>query len=300
VRQVVLGAALALAACDQGGTPSGKPLVVTSFYPLLDFTRRIAGSAARVVTLVPPGVEPHDWEPSPRDLTAFREARLFVYNGAGLEPWVPKLLQEASTAAPGPIAVRATEGIQLRSASGSTGGRDAAADPHVWLDPVLARSMADVILAGLVKVDPAHSALFSDNARALEAQLTRLDEAFASGLRDCARREIITSHSAFGYLAARYRLDVVPVMSLAPEAEPTPAHLASVIQFAREHKVKYIFFETLVNTRLADTLAREVGVQTLVLNPIEGVTADEEAAGKDYFALMEQNLANLRRALDCR
>jgi len=292
--RVALAAALALTACNQGGTEPGKPLVVTSFYPVFEFTRRVAGSAAQVVSLVPPGVEPHDWEPSPRDVTALRQARLFVYNGAGFEPWAPKLLQEG--ASPSLLVVRASESIPLLS---TAAGGDALPDPHVWLDPRLARKMVDTILAGLVKVDPAHTALFTANAAALDDQLERLDRALADGLRNCARREIITSHSAFAYLAARYRLEVVPVMSLAPESEPTPARLASVIRFARERKVKYIFLETLVNPRLADTLARETGAQTLVLNPIEGVTAEQEAAGQGYFALMEQNLDNLRRALDC-
>jgi zinc transport system substrate-binding protein len=292
------GVALALAACNQGPAPAPNLLVVTSFYPLYEFTRQVAGPAARVVSLVPPGVEPHDWEPSPQDLTLIREARLFVYNGAGLEPWVSRL--EDARASSGPVMVRATEGIPLLTASQSGDHGEPAPDPHVWLDPVLAQSMVETIRAALVRADPAHAATYAENARGFTAKLQALHEAFRAGLEDCARTEIVTSHAAFGYLARRYGLTVVPVMGLAPESEPTPAQLASIVRFAREKKVKYIFFETLVGPKLAETLAREVGAQILVFNPVEGLTPEEEAAGRGYVALMEENLKNLRLALDCR
>ncbi len=300
ILSAALGAALVLAACNQSPVPSGKPLVVTSFYPLYEFAREVAGPSAQVVSLVPPGVAPHDWEPSPRDLTRVREARVFIYNGSGLEPWVPKLGRGATGSAT--LMVRATEGIPLLTAAPSTetgAHEQASPDPHIWLDPVLAQSMVETIHAALAKVDPGHAALYAENARAFTAKLGKLHEAFEAGLKDCARREVVTSHAAFAYLAKRYGLAVVPVMGLAPESEPTPAQLGAIVRFAREKKVKYIFFETLVNPRLAETLAREIGARTLVFNPIEGVTREEEAAGKGYIALMEENLKNLRLALDC-
>jgi zinc transport system substrate-binding protein len=299
--RAVVGATLAAVACNSSPPPSGRPLVIASFYPLYEFTRQTADGHADVVSLVPPGVEPHDWEPAPQDLKRIREARLFIYNGAGLEPWVAKL----SDAAEGPMTsmLRATEGIPLLPAAPSVGsGPDlrGQSDPHVWLDPVLAQSMVETIRAALVRQDPAHAAAYAANARAFSAKLERLHEAFAAGLRECKRREIVTSHAAFAYLAKRYRLTVVPVMGLAPDSEPTPAQLASVVRFARERKVKYIFFETLVSPRLAETLAREIGARTLVFDPIEGMTQEQAAAGTDYITRMEENLNNLRLALDCR
>ncbi len=295
-----LVAALALTACNQSPPPPDL-LVVTSFYPLYEFTRQVAGPTVRVVSLVPPGAEPHDWEPSPHDLTQIREARLFVYNGAGLDPWVSRLL--ADPASSKTVAVTATEGIPLLSSALSAGGGSRerpVPDPHVWLDPVLARTMVETIRAALVKVDPDHAATYAENARVFVGKLQALHEAFQVGLKDCARREIVTSHAAFAYLARRYALTLVPVMGLTPESEPTPAQLASIVRFARDRKVKYIFFETLVGPKLAETLAREIGAQTLVFNPIEGVTREEQAAGRGYVALMEENLKNLRIALDCR
>jgi zinc transport system substrate-binding protein len=292
---------LAAAACNSNPAASGKPVVIASFYPLYEFTRQSADGHVDVISLVPPGVEPHDWEPAPQDLKRIRQARLFIYNGAGLEPWVAKL----SDAAGGPMTsmVRATDGIALLPVTPSTGaGSDGRGqpDPHVWLDPVLAQSMVETIRAALAKQDPAHAAAYTANARAFTAKLQKLHEAYVAGLRECERREIVTSHAAFAYPAKRYQLTVVPIMGLAPDSEPTPAQLASVARFAREKKVKYIFFEALVSPRLAETLAREIGAQTLVFDPIEGMTREQETAGKGYVARMEDNLKNLRLALDCR
>jgi zinc transport system substrate-binding protein len=301
IRCAALGAVLALAACNQSAAPAGTFLVVTSFYPLYEFAHQVAGSSAQVISLVPPGVEPHDWEPSPQDLTRVRQARLFIYNGAGLEPWVAKLLGGATSS--GLVVVRATEGIHLLAAGPAAPAGEhgkVSPDPHVWLDPVLAQSMVETIRAALEKVDPSHAGTYAEKARAFTAKLQALHEAFQAGLKDCAGREIVTSHAAFAYLAQRYGITVVPVMGVAPESEPTAAQLASIVRVARDKKVKYIFFETLVNSRLAETLARELGARTLVLNPIEGVTREQQAAGKGYVGLMEENLKNLRTALDCR
>ena len=299
-RAVLLVAALALTACSESAPPSGKLLVVTTFYPLWEFTRTVAGPSVEVVSLVPPGVEPHDWEPSPRDLTRIHGAALFVYNGAGLESWVPRLLGEPSSSGR-PLMVRATAGVLLLSGAAPTGPErgEPVPDPHVWLDPVLAQSMVETIRAGLAQVDPAHAATYGENARVFTARLHALDDAFRAGLRSCTRHDIVTSHGAFAYLARRYGLTVVPVMGLDPEAEPTPSQLAAIVRFAREKKVKYIFFETLMSPKLAETLAREIGARTLVFNPIEGVTPAEQAAGKGYLELMEENLKNLRLALEC-
>jgi zinc transport system substrate-binding protein len=287
----LIALAAVLAACQGAPPPSGKPLAVASVYPVYDFARQVAGDRADVVSLVPPGVEPHDWEPSPQDVVEVRKARMFVYNGAGFEPWAAKLARDAAGGKA--LLVDATKGLDLLTVDGTV-------DPHAWLDPVLAQAQVRIIRSGFEQIDPANAAAYTGNARALEARLGRLDEAYAAGLRDCDRRDIITSHAAFAYLARRYHLTQVPVMGVAPESEPSPAELAAVASLARERQARYIFFETLVSARLAETLAREIGARTLVLNPIEGLTRQEAAAGKDYVALMEQNLANLRTGLGCR
>jgi zinc transport system substrate-binding protein len=301
VGRAALAGALVLAACDQNPSSHEIPLVITSVYPLYELTRQVAGPAAQVVSLVPTGAELHDWEPSPRDIARIREARLFVYNGAGLDPWVSRLLADGASSRT--AIVRATQGIPLLTTAPFADARGPGRpipDPHVWLDPVLARTMVETIRAALAKADPDHAATYAENARRFMAELETLHESFKAGLAHCARREVVASHAAFAYLAKRYALTVVPVMGLTPESEPTPARLASIVRFARDRKVQYIFFETLVSPALAETLAREIGAQTLVFNPIEGVTREEQAAGRGYVALMEENLKNLRTALDCR
>ncbi|OGK79769.1 MAG: hypothetical protein A2050_00540 [Candidatus Rokubacteria bacterium GWA2_73_35] len=287
---------------------TGRLAVVASFYPLYEFARQVGGDRVEVTALVPAGVEPHDWEPSPRDVTRLGRARVFVYNGAGLEPWVGKLLDAAR--APSLVVVDATRTIALRTAdlpghdererSAASGRRGQAPDPHVWLDPVFAQAQVEAIRVGLAKAEPASTAVFEANARAFSGELATLHREFEQGLTSCARRDVITSHAAFGYLAARYRLTVVPIMGVAPEAEPSPAELARIVRFARRRQVRAVFFETLVSPRLAETLAREIGARTLVLNPLEGLTPQEAAAGKTYASVMRENLQSLRAGLECR
>jgi zinc transport system substrate-binding protein len=293
IRHTVVGmamAALIALGCERAPVSpaaTARPLVVTSFFTLWDFTRQVAGERAEVVSLVPPGVEPHDWEPSPQDVVQARKARLFVYNGAGFEQGADRLLKEI--AGSGALPVNTTAGLPL-----------ADGDPHVWLDPVLAQAQVDAITAGLMQADPEGRAGYGERATAYKAKLAALHADFEAGLRECARRDVVTSHAAFAYLTRRFRLNQVPVLGIAPESEPSPADLARLVRFARKAGVRYIFFETLVSPKLAETLAREVGAKTLVLNPIEGLTKEEAAAGKDYLALMRENLANLRTALECR
>jgi zinc transport system substrate-binding protein len=291
-----------------------KPLVVATFYPLYEFARQVAGGHAEVVALVPPGVEPHDWEPAPQDVVRLRTAKLFVYNGAGFEPWVDRLRPELAST--GAVVVRTTERLSLLkgerehdhershgshgSAAPGAHGRGELLDPHVWLDPLRAQAQVEAIRAGLATVDSANAAHYAANARTFRAELAALDQAFQAGLRSCARKEVVTSHAAFGYLTQRYGLTQIPIHGLAPDIEPSPADLADLVKVAREKQVKYVFFETLVSKKLAETLAREVGARTLVLNPIEGLTPAEQAAGKSYLSLMADNLRHLRLGLDCR
>jgi zinc transport system substrate-binding protein len=282
--------ALVLAGCQ--GPPEAGPEahIVVSLYPLYDFTRQIVGDRARVTLLVPPGVEPHDWEPAPADLVRVQSARLLVYNGAGVEPWVDKLVPELQSTR----VLDATAGLELLTKEGQ-------ADPHVWLDPVLARSQVEAIRAAVVAVDPQHAPVYDANAAALSGRLLALHERFTAGLAHCDRREIVVSHAAFAYLARRYRLEQLPIIeSLAPDVEPTPAALAALTRHARRVGVTHVFFETLVSAKVADTLAREVGAKTLVLDPIEGLTREQPQHGAGYIELMDANLANLRTALGCR
>jgi zinc transport system substrate-binding protein len=297
---------LALVACERPAPPPARPLVVASVYPVWEFSRQVAGDRAEVVALVPPGVEPHDWEPAPKDVAQVQRARMFVYNGAGFEQSADRLLQ--AIAGTQVVAVDATAGLRLIVTSPGTdshgghrhGASAATVDPHVWLDPVLAQSQVSTIRAAFERADPVNATVYADNARAFTARLAALHEAFEAGLRDCVRRSLVVSHAAFTYLARRYDLRQIAVTGRQPESEPSPADLATIVRAARREGARYVFFETLVSPRLAETLAREIGAQTLVLNPVEGLTREEAAAGRDYLTLMRQNLEHLRIGLQCR
>jgi zinc transport system substrate-binding protein len=290
---LVLLCGVLAAGCRESPAPGGKPLVVASFFPMYDFARQVAADRAQVISLVPPGVHGHDWEPSPQDVAQVRRARIFVYNGAGFEPWVDKVIKEAAGSAT--VVVAASAGLTVART-----GADGGTDPHVWLDPVLAKGEVDAIRAALERGDPAGTSAYEAKASAYAARLADLDGRFEAGLRDCARREVVVSHAAFGYLTRRYRLEQIAVTGLAPQAEPSPAALAAIVRTARERKVTAIFLEPLVSPKLAETLAREVGVRLLTLDPIEGVTRKEAAEGIGYLELMVRNLQSLREGLGCK
>jgi zinc transport system substrate-binding protein len=283
-----------LSACGAGNASPAKPLVLTSFYPLYYLTTEIAGDRADVRNLVPAGAEPHDWEPSTRNVADIQHAALFIYNGAGFESWVQKTLAAAPSQSR--VVVEATQGLPLIAPPASATAGQFTADPHIWLDPVLAKMVAVKIAAGLTQTDPAGKATFEQNLADLNARLDSLDTAYKNGLHDCTRHDIITSHAAFGYLAHRYQLNQIAVEGLTPDAEPTPARIAEVVKIARDTGAKYIFFETLVSPRVAQTIADEAGAKTLTLDPLEGVKDEQK---QTYFTVMNDNLANLRLALDC-
>lgn len=285
---VVVAALLLLIGCQGPAAPT-RPLVIVTVYPLGELARHVAGDRAEVVTLVPPGVEPHDWEPSPRDVSLVQRATVLVHSGTTLDAWVTRLLAGLPSRV---TVIDTSRGLSLLP-------QGPGSDPHTWLDPTLARAQAQTIAAGLAQADPAGRAGYEERAAAFAARLDALDAAFAKGLATCARRELVTTHGAFGYLARRYRLTPVSIMGRAPDAEPSPADLAAVVQTARRLHVTHVFVEPLVSPRLAETVAREIGASTLPLDPIEGVSRERSGAGTGYVELMEANLASLRAGLGC-
>jgi len=234
-----------------------------------------------VTNLTPPGAEPHDLELTPREVARIEQADVVLYLSHGFQPAVSKAADQGSGKK-----VDVLAGLPLHPSDGSEAGLTA--DPHVWLDPILFARVARTIGTAL-----------SRPATPLVRNLHALDRAYRRGLSDCKRREIVTSHAAFGYLAARYGLQQVAITGLAPESEPSPRQLAHVVQVVRRTHATTVFFERLVSPRLAQTVAREVGAHTMVLDPIEGLTADEQKRGDTYLTLMRSNLAALRRALAC-
>ena len=285
VPAVLTAAGLLLAGCsdpDEGGA-SGDLAVVTSFYPLQFVTERVAGPAVTVRNLTKAGAEPHDLELGPRDVADLGDADLVVYL-AGFQPAVDTAVeQEASDT-----------GYDVAPAA----RLDREADPHFWLDPTRLADVADAVADRLAALDAADATDFRRNATTLRAELAELDAEMSAGLADCASTDLVTSHTAFGYLAERYRLTQRGITGLTPEDEPSSADLAAVADFVTANEVRTIYAETLVSPAVAETLARETGTRTAVLDPLEGL--DESSAGRDYLAVMRANLATLRDGQVCR
>lgn len=265
----------------------GRLQVSASFYPMAEFARAVGGSHAEVRTLIPDGLEPHDWEPAPRDLTVLGRSRVFVYNGL-VEPWAEQALAALSERNIFPLACG--EGLYARPG--------AKADPHVWVSPKKAMLETERIRDAFCMADPQHAEDYRKNAAAYLEELRRLDEGFASLSRSAQRKKFVTAHAAFGHLAADYGLEQLAVVGVSPEAEPTAADLQRLALLMRREGLRYIFMETLATPKLTETLAREAGVQVLVLDPAEGVDAEGRARGLTYLKIMEQNLRNLEKALN--
>lgn len=278
----------------------GKLDVVTSFYPMYEFTKQVAGEHANVIALIPAGSEPHEWEPSAKDMKKVKEADVFIYNGI-VEGWTEQALQSAANTKR--VVVEASKGIDLiqglhEEEEEEEEGHSHDLDPHVWLSPLLAQREVEAITQGLIAVDPTHKDDYRNNADRYIAKLKALDETFRDTLAKVKHKEFVTQHAAFGYLAKEYGLTQVPIAGLSPEEEPAPDKMADIIQFAKEKQVKTIFFETLVDPKVATTIAKEINAHTDVLNPLEGLTAEDKKNNLDYISVMTNNLQALKKALD--
>ncbi|HXV34940.1 MAG TPA: metal ABC transporter substrate-binding protein [Gaiellaceae bacterium] len=271
---------LLAAGCGGGASgSSGRPEVVAGFYPLAFAAGEVGGDGVEVVNLTPVGAEPHDVELSPQDVERIRSADLVLSVGGGFQP----ALEEAAAGAAGTV-VDVLDAVEVREEDGSV-------DPHVWLDPVRFAQVVERIGAELGGEAP---------ARQLASQLRALDGEYHEGLADCERRELVTAHDAFGYLGDRYGLEVIPIAGLAPEVEPTPRDLEEIAALVADRGVTTVFVETLLSPEIGETVAREAGVETAVLNPLEGLTEEELDRGENYFSVMRSNLEALRAGLGCR
>ncbi|MEU4369164.1 metal ABC transporter substrate-binding protein [Micromonospora chersina] len=291
-----------LAACSDGGGGGSDPDrvdVVAAFYPLQFLAEKIGGDAVTVTNLAKPGAEPHDLELNPRQVGQVVDAELIVYL-TGFQPAVDEAVEQNGgdrafdVAGVQPLLDAAAGGHEHEGEEHGHGEETGGRDPHLWLDPTRLATVGDRLAERLGKIAPDRAADFTARAAALRTELTGLDADYTRGLATCQRREIVTSHTAFGYLAEHYRLEQVGITGLSPDAEPSPQRLAEVAEEAREHGATTIFFETLVSPKVAETVAREVGAKTAVLDPIEGPPADG-----DYLSAMRANLQTLRTALDC-
>jgi len=306
---IIVVSMIVLSSCGTSGPALSKDKVnvVTSFYPLYDFAKQIGGEHANVVNLIPAGVEPHDWSPKSKDMSYISKSQLFFYNGAGFEGWVHDFIESLDPDS-SLLSIEASKGIKLIEVDPDQAQEEHEdhgdheehlVDPHTWLSPLSAVQMATNIKDAFIKVDPKHKDDYINHYNALVQKLEQLHVKYEQALskENIRSNKIIVSHQSFGYLCRDYGLEQIPFMGLAPDAEPTSKDIQKISEFVREHGVTTIFFEELVSDRLVKTLARDLKIKTEVLNPLEGLTEEQEKSGEDYLSIMEKNLQNLIQAL---
>lgn len=313
----LLALALPLSGCaafseDGPGTRTadGRPAVVAAFYPLQFLAERVGGDLVDVTGLTKPGGEPHDMTLTPAQSAEVIDADLVVFEKglqASVDDAVEQRSAEAATYDVVPTAKLQDVGHDGHDHGGEDShegheGHDHAEgelgdlDPHFWVDPARMADVADELADRLADVDPDHADAYRANASSLRGELERLDSDFSSTLATCSRDTIVVSHDAFGYWS-RYGLEIEPIAGLSPDAEPTPADLARLQDLIRTDGVTTVFGETLVSPKLSETLAKDAGVTTAVLDPVEGLASD--SAGADYLSIMRSNLAALKKANGC-
>jgi zinc transport system substrate-binding protein len=270
---------------------------VASFYPFQFIAESVARDHAVVSTLTQPGAEPHDVELTPKQVGSIGDASLVIYERS-FQPAVDEAVQQSEN----PNTFDTTTVVPLQdigtTAEGGQTGGHRFRDPHVWLDPLHVATIVTAVADRLSDLDPANAADYTANATTLTSELSRLDGQFRTGLSSCPRRQFVTQHAAFGYLARRYRLTQIAIGGLSPDSEPSPSRIARVQQEAMRYGVTTIFYETLVSPAAAEAIAGDLKLKTDVLDPIEGITS--QSRGQDYVAVMKANLASLKAAGGCR
>ena len=301
------GSSAASSGSAAAGSDSGKVQVVASFYPMADFAQKVGGDHVEVTNLVPAGTEPHEWEPSPKDVAAIQEAGVFVYNGASMEGWVDDTLKSVDTSKV--QVVEASKGLDLlpgeddhehegESEGSGDAHEEAEHNPHVWLYPVDAKREMESIKDGLVKADPAHKDDYEANYEKYAAKFDQLDRDYKERIAAARGKTLVVSHDAYGYLAKAYGLTTKPIAGMDAEGEPDAKTMAKIIDFVKANDVKVIFSEDLVSPKVAQQIADATGAECRVLNPLEGLTDEQLKAGEDYFSVMESNLDEIVAALD--
>ncbi|MGQ7390108.1 metal ABC transporter solute-binding protein, Zn/Mn family [Streptococcus suis] len=295
--------ALLLGACGNStaSTEDGKLNIVTTFYPVYEFTKQVTGDEANVDLLVKAGTEVHGYEPSAKDIARIQEADAFVYENENMETWVHDIEDSIDTEKV--VVISATEGMLLlpggeeehEGHDHSEEGHSHAYDPHVWLSPERAITLVENIRDSLVAKYPEKKAIFEKNATAYIEKLETLHSQYTETLTAAKQKYFVTQHTAFAYLALDYGLKQVSITGVAADEDPTPSRLAELTEYINKYGIKYIYFEENASKSVAETLAKETGVQLDVLNPLESLTDEAMKNGEDYISVMEDNLAALEK-----
>lgn len=287
-----------------------KIQVMTTFYPMYEFTKQVVGNKGDVELLIPAGTEPHDFEPSAKDLAKISDADVFVYNSPELETWTDNLTDTIDTKKT--EIIQASKNITLMDGAEhdheeahddhdakehEEDGHDHDLDPHVWLDPVLAIKEVETIRDQLSKKYPEDQATFEKNAANYIDELKTLDEDYQAGFKAAKNKTFVTQHAAFGYLAKQYGLTQEAIAGISPDQEPSPSRLSELKHYVDDHQVKVIYFEENASSKVAETLSKETGVKLKVLNPLESLTEKQIKNGEDYVSVMRENLDALKESI---
>lgn len=277
------------------GAQGNKLKIVASIFPLMEFAQAVAGERGDVSLLLPPGAGVHTWQPRASDITRLASADLFIYIGAGLEPWISDLLRSVPSAQLKTLAT--TDFLPLEK---ENDGAKGAVDPHIWLDFELDRMIVSRIAEVLSEMDPAHTSFYRSGAARYNEKLNKLDDQFLRNLGQCSHKIILLGgHAAFGYLVRRFHLQQVSLYGLSPDAEPSPSRLIETVKWAKQHNIKAVFMEANTSAKMAKVLAGEIHADLLVLNPGANLNKKEWASSLTFIDIMEENLKNLKRGLLC-
>jgi len=296
------------------------PKVYASVYPIYDFTKKIAGDKLDVNLLMPNGTEPHDWEPDQDAIKSLENAKLFIFNGAGLESWVDKVVNSLSNK--DLITVEASEGVNFIEATHSHDHEDDkhhheaenhsdgheekeehehhhgnGPDPHVWLSPKNAKIEMENIKNALVQIDEKNADYYEANYEKYAKMLDDLDAKYNESLKDIEDNKIVVSHEAYGYLCSDYGLVQLGIQGVNAETEPDAKKMAEIINYIKDNNINVIFTEELIDPKVSEIIASETGAEVKVLSPIEGLSDEQVESSDDYFSIMEKNLENLVGAL---
>jgi len=265
---------------------SSKINVVASFFPIYEFAKQVGGDRVNIMTLIPAGVEPHDYEPTIQQLQEAENADVVFFNGLGFEDsWIGRInndnLVDTSSL------LNLSQGSKTRN-------------PHVWLDPVLAKAQVQLIENALIEIDPNNKLYYQNNAMNFTAELDGLDSEIKNVLQTCNKKDFVAFHDAFGYFANRYGLIQHSVQGISPEGEVLPQRIEQTIRLADDLGLNVIYAEELVDPRFAGVIAQEIpNGKVLVLSPLEGIEKEEMDTGIGYLDKMEQNISNLKVGLEC-
>ncbi len=291
-------------------TGAEKLQVVATIYPWGFFAEQIGGDLVDVNTLVPVGLEPHEYDPSPDDLRSLYDADIFIYNGAALEPWVEdvefdlrkddvQLFEAAAYVELIGLEGEAEQSFIPTASAHDTGEAHTEYDPHFWQDPVRVSIVVQSLANTFANLDSENADIYQANAKVLMSELDKINGDFTLDLQSCSEKEFVVSHAAFAYLANRYGLTMIPISGISPEDEPTIKELEVISKTMEEHGLSTVYTETLLSSTFAETIGNETGALVFVLNPLEGLTQADVDAGDNYFTIFKKNLENLKIGLMC-